>query len=83
MEQTLTKLRLALESPADADTAYLCVLKRAVRTREYLWKRGWPKVKATLAEYADVRAVVAVWWPEQGRDPFVHYSGPWITTMAE
>jgi hypothetical protein len=83
VKQTLAKLRLALEPSAHASAAYLCVLKRAVRTREYLWKRGWPDVKAMLAEYADIRAVVAVWWPEQGRGPFVHYSGPWITTATE
>ena len=83
VKQNLGKLRLALESPADADAAYLCILKRAVRTREYLRERGWPAVEAMLAEYADIRAVVAVWWPEQGQDPLVHYSGPWITVVTE
>ena len=75
----LGKLRRALQSP-DTGAAYLCVFQRDVSGRQDLWERRWPDMEATLAEYADIRAVVAVWWPEQGRDPFVHYSGSWITT---
>ena len=79
VREALGKLRLALQSP-DTDAACLCIFQRDVSGRQDLWERRWPDVEATLAEYADIRAVVAVWWPEQGRDPFVHYSGPWITT---
>ena len=83
VEQALGKLRLALQSPADADATYLCILMRAVRTRESLQEQGWRDVKKMLAGYAHIRAVVAVWWPEQDRDPLVHYSGPWITMVTE
>ena len=83
VEQDLGKLRLALESPADVSAAYLCVFQRDVSTTLRRWKRHWPTVEKVLAESSDVRAVLAVCWPGQKQEPFVHYSGPWITTMTE
>jgi len=82
VKEALGKLRLALQSP-DTDAAYLCVFQRDMSGRQDLWERRWPDMEATLGEYADIRAVVAVWWPEQDWDPFVHYSGPWLTSMTE
>lgn len=82
VERDLGKLRLALESPADVSAAYLCVFQRDVSTALRRWKRHWPTVEKVLAESSDVRAVLAVCWPQQERDPFVHYSGPWITTVT-
>jgi hypothetical protein len=84
VEHDLGKLRLALESPADVSAAYLCVFQRDVSSRTIrLREQHWSTVKTMLTEdFADIRAVVAVCWPQQGRDPFVHYSGPWITTVT-
>lgn len=83
VEQDLGKLQLALESPADVSAAYLCVFQRDVSTTLRRWKRHWPTVEKALTEFSDVRAVLAVCWPRQKQEPFVHYSGPWITTMTE
>jgi len=75
------KLRLTLQHPAHARAAYLCVLQRIVSQHssrsDLHWKR---EVRVMLQENPEVRAVVAMCWPNQRRDPFVHYSGPWITT---
>jgi hypothetical protein len=84
VREALGKLRLALQPPdkgeaADAEAAYLCIFQRDVSGRQDLWKRRWPGMETALEDYADIRAVVAVWWPEEWRDPFVHYGGPWST----
>jgi hypothetical protein len=76
------KLRLALKPPADVSAAYLCIFQRDVSTTERLWKRLWSEVEETLLGFPDIRVVVAVCWPMQKREPFVHYSGPWITTVT-
>jgi hypothetical protein len=78
----LGKLRLALESPADVRTAYLCVFQRDVSPERDRWEEHWPGVERMLADYPDIRTVLAVCWPKQEREPFVYYSGPWITTVT-
>jgi hypothetical protein len=83
VERDLGKLHLALESPADVSAAYLCVFQRDVSLRPTRWKRHWSDVEKSLAKFSDIRAVFTVCWPKQERDPFVHYSGSWITTMTE
>ncbi len=80
VRQAMGELRLALESPAEASAVYLCVLQRDVSLKPYRWDDNWPSVKRMLARSQDIRSVVAVCWPKQQREPFVHYSGPWITT---
>jgi hypothetical protein len=86
VRRDLGKLRLALgcelETPPDTGAAYLCVLQRYLSPGYGMWERDWPEVERMLAEYTDVGAVVAVCWPKQERDPYVHYSGPWITTTT-
>jgi hypothetical protein len=82
VEQDLGKLHLALESPADVSAAYLCVFQRDVSTTLRRWERYWSDLEESLAKFSDIRAVLSVCWPKQERDPFVHYSGPWITTMT-
>lgn len=82
VKQVLGKLRLALESPADVCAAYLCVFQRDVNTELDRWKDYWPDVKKMLEGFLDIRSVLAVCWPAQEREPFVHYSGPWITTVT-
>ena len=91
VKQNLSKLQLALqfeeESSADASAAYMCIFQRAVGTTQERWKQYWEKeVKPTLVVYPKIRTVVAVCWPdeEEGweREPFVHYSGSWITTVT-
>lgn len=83
VERDLGKLHLALESPADMSAAYLCVFQRDVSTTLRRWKRYWSDLEESLAKFSDIRAVFTVCWPKQERDPFVHYSGPWITSMTE
>jgi hypothetical protein len=80
VERALGKLRLALESPGDAGAAYLCIFHRDVGAHPARWDDSWPTVEKMLADAADIRSVVAVCWPKREREPFVHYSGPWITT---
>jgi len=82
VEQDLGKLHLALRSPADVSAAYLCVFQRDVSTTLRRWERYWSDLEEGLAKFSDIRAVFTVCWPKQERDPFVHYSGPWITTMT-
>lgn len=79
VRQDLDELQLALESPADMSAAYLCIFQRDVGSTRTLWERYWPRVERMLADFAEIRSVVAVCWPKQEREPFVHYSGPWIT----
>jgi len=83
VEQALGKLQLALASPADVSAAYLCVFQRDVSTTPRRWERHWPAVEEMLAGYPNIRTVLAVCWPKQEREPFVYYSGPWITTATE
>ena len=83
VEQDLGKLQLALEQPADVSAAYLCAFQRDVSTTLHRWERHWPTVEKMLAEFSDIRTVLAVCWPRQKQEPFVHYSGPWITTMTD
>jgi len=78
----LGKLRLALEQPPDAETAYLCVLQRDVSGRSNRWDQYWPQVERELEAHSQVRSVVAVCWPSQKREPFVGYYGSWQTTSA-
>jgi hypothetical protein len=80
IEQDLGKLHLASESPADVSAAYLCVFQRDVSTTLRRWERHWSDLEESLAHFSDIRAVFTVCWPKQERDPFVHYSGSWITT---
>lgn len=82
VKQDLGKLRLALQSPLDVSAAYFCVFQRDVSTTLRHWERHWPDVEEMLADFQDVRTVVAVCWPKQEREPFVYYSGPWITTLT-
>lgn len=82
VRQDLGKLQLALQSPADVSTAYLCVFQRDVSTTLRSWERHWPGVERMLADFTNIRTVLAVCWPEQGQEPFVYYGGPWITTVA-
>ena len=44
-----------------AEAAYLCVFQRDVSGRQDLWCDRWPRMKDTLTDYADIRAVVAAW----------------------
>jgi hypothetical protein len=76
----LGKLRLSLLSPPHATAAYLCVFQRHLSPNWARWEDNWPTVEKMLADAQDIRSVVAVCWPKQEREPFVHYSGPWITT---
>ena len=82
VRQDLGKLQLALQSPTDVSTAYLCVFQRDVSTRPGHRERHWPDVEKMLADFTDIRTVLAVCWPKQEREPFVYYSGPWITTVT-
>lgn len=82
VKKAADKLRLALEPPADVSAAYFCIFQRDVSTTERLWKRLWSEVEETLIGFPDIRVVVAICWPMQKREPFVHYSGPWITTVT-
>ena len=82
VSRDLGKLRLALQFPADTGTAYLCILQRDVSPTQRRWDRWWPEVKAMLQDYSDISTVVAVCWPQQVREPFVHYHGPWLTAEA-
>jgi hypothetical protein len=82
LEQDLGKLKLALESPADVGAAYLCILQRDVSGIPRRWERHWSTVEKMLAKSPNIRTVSAVCWPNV-REPFVHYSGLWITAPAE
>jgi hypothetical protein len=79
VRRQLGKLRLALESPADVSAAYLCVFSRdfaaAPDASEYQ-----QNVQRLLGGYEEIRTAVAVCWPKQDREPFVHYQGAWLTT---
>jgi hypothetical protein len=79
VSRDLGKLRLALQSPADTGTAYLCILQRDVRPTQTNWDRWWPVVEAMLEDFSEIATVVAAWWPQQVREPFVYYHGPWLT----
>ena len=74
--------RLALQPPADVSAAYLCVFQRDVSSKPDPWEDHWPTVEKMLADFADIRTVLAVCWPKQEREPFVYHSGPWITTVT-
>jgi len=80
VRRVLGKLRLSLQSPPHATAAYLCIFHRDVGAHPDRWDDSWPTVEKMLADAAHIRSVVAVCWPKQEREPFVHYSGPWITT---
>lgn len=82
VRRDLGKLRLTLQSPAHARAAYWCLLQRVVSRNSTRSDNHWPEVRQMLDRAPDVRAVVAVCWPKQERDPYVHYSGPWITTTT-
>ncbi len=79
VRRDLGKLRLTLQSPAHAQAAYYCLLQRVVSQRSARSDEHWLEVRQMVEEAAGVRTVVAVCWPKQDREPFVHYSGPWIT----
>ena len=72
------KLRLTLQPPAHACAAYLCVFQRVASRTSTRSDNHWRTVRKMLEDASDIRAVVAVCWPKQPREPFVHYSGPWI-----
>ena len=76
------KLGLALAPPADARAAYLCILQRDVGSQPTRWDRHWPVVERVLAGAPGICAVVAVCWPHAALEPFVHYTGPWITVAV-
>jgi len=84
IRRVLGKLGLALESvrksAPDTAAAYLCIFHRDAGAHPDRWDDSWPTVEKMLADAADIRSVVAVCWPKQEREPFVYYSGPWITT---
>jgi len=79
VRRAVGKLRLALESPADAIAVYVCVFQRHLSPNWARWESHWPSVQKMLADARDIRSVVAACWPGQDREPFVWYSGPWIT----
>ena len=79
VRRELGKLQLTLQPPAHAKAAYLVVLQRDHTPKARRWDRHWPAVEATLAAYPSIRSVVATCWPHHDLEPFVHYSGPWIT----
>jgi len=81
MQNELGKLRLNLEQPPDAETAYLCIFQRDVSGREKRWEQYWPQVERELEAHSEIRSVVAVCWPRQEREPFVGYYGSWHTTL--
>jgi hypothetical protein len=85
VKQALGKLRLAQESPADVGAAYLCVFQRDVRPEPHPQEtEHCSAVKEMLADsdFSHIRTVLAACWPKQEREPFVYYSGPWITTVT-
>lgn len=82
VKKAARKLQLALELPADVSAAYLCVFQRDVSTKQRPCECYWKKVKEKLKDCPDIRAVVAMCQTKSGQNPFVHYSGPWITTVT-
>jgi len=82
VRRVLGKLQLTLQSPPHATAVYLCIFQRHSSSNWARWERHWPTIERMLADSLDIRAVVAVCWPKQERDPFVYYGGPWITTVT-
>ena len=78
----LGKLRLALQEPPDAGAAYLCVLQRDTKPALVTEEEAQTVIEEMVAGFAEICAVVAVCWPNQQREPLVHYSGPWITATT-
>lgn len=80
--QDLGKLKLALEPPADAIAAYMCVFCRDVETKPEDLEEYRQAVEELPAKYPNISFVLAVSWPKQ-RESFVHYSGLWITEQPD
>jgi hypothetical protein len=78
VRQDLGKLKLALEPPADATAAYMCVFCRDVKADPENLEEYRQAVEELLAQYPNIGFALAASWPKQ-REYFVHYSGPWIT----
>ena len=83
VRQDLGKLALAFEHPSDVSAAYMCVFCRDVRSEPGNPQDYRQALESLSAEVPDIGLVVAVCWPKHEQEPFVHYSGPWITTETE
>jgi hypothetical protein len=79
VRQELGKLRLALESPADATAAYMCVFCRDARSEPEDTEEYRLAADELLAKFPDIGFVLAASWPKHQGESFVHYCGPWIT----
>jgi hypothetical protein len=79
IKQELGKLHLALESPADTDAAYMCILWRDAKSEPMPPEVCEEAVEGMLSAFPDIRTVFAICWPHAQQKAFVHYSGPWIT----